>query len=447
MGLLMCSDFAIKVSNVSKHYQIYEKPVDRLKQSIFRGKRQYYKEFKALKDVSFEIHKGETVGVIGRNGSGKSTLLQIICGTLTPTSGAVEVNGRVAALLELGAGFNPEFSGKENVYMNASILGLSREQIDAKYEDIVDFAEIGEFIDQPVKFYSSGMMVRLAFSVQAMVDPDILIVDEALAVGDEKFQRKCFARLEELKVKGTSILFVSHSSQQIVELCERALFIENGKRIVFENPHDVVRMYQKLIYASADEQKRLVHEYIRNDSLGVNPVATGKMELTHSAQKMSGDGYDESLFPTSTVSYPIQGAEVLSIQILDAGNHVVNILNIGHEYTFKFSGKFLIDSKNVYFGIHIRTISGIEIMGQLYPEVGHSIEKIGAGEKFTIKFGFNMILMPGVYFVGGGIWSKGEPSCLHRVVDLIMFHVSPQEKSMSFGLINGGSHDPIIELS
>ncbi|MCK5663435.1 MAG: ABC transporter ATP-binding protein, partial [Thiotrichaceae bacterium] len=174
----MSSDVAIKVSNVSKHYQIYEKPLDRLKQSFFRGRRQYYTEFRALDDISFEIKKGETVGIIGKNGSGKSTLLQMICGTLTPTSGDIKLNGRVAALLELGAGFNPEFTGRENVYMNASILGLSLQEIDDKYDEIASFADIGEFIKQPVKTYSSGMYVRLAFSVAINVAPDILIVDE-----------------------------------------------------------------------------------------------------------------------------------------------------------------------------------------------------------------------------------------------------------------------------
>ncbi|MDX8391174.1 MAG: ABC transporter ATP-binding protein, partial [Mariprofundaceae bacterium] len=175
------SEFAIRVKNIGKTYQIYDKPQDRLKQSFWRGRKQYYREFKALDEISFEVKKGESVGIIGRNGSGKSTLLQIICGTLAPTSGTVEINGRVGALLELGSGFNPEFSGKENVYMNASILGLSKKEIDVKYDEIVSFSEIGDFIEQPVKTYSSGMMVRLAFAVQISIQPDILIVDEALS--------------------------------------------------------------------------------------------------------------------------------------------------------------------------------------------------------------------------------------------------------------------------
>lgn len=222
------SQAVIQVKNLSKCYQIYDKPRDRLKQALWRGKKRFYKEFWALRDVSFETGKGETIGIIGRNGSGKSTLLQIICGTLMPTDGTVQVNGRVAALLELGAGFNPEFTGRENVYMNAAILGLSREEIDAKYDEIVAFADIGEFIDQPVKTYSSGMFVRLAFAVQACVDPDLLIVDEALAVGDAPFQAKCFARMRQLISGGTTVILVTHDLSAVRAFCNRAIYLKNG---------------------------------------------------------------------------------------------------------------------------------------------------------------------------------------------------------------------------
>src|SRR3990167_2532409 len=198
----MSSETAIKITNLSKCYHIYDKPHDRLLQMLMRGRKQYYREFWALNDVSFEIKKGETVGIIGRNGSGKSTLLQMICGTLNPTKGQVETHGRIAALLELGSGFNPEFTGRENVYMNASVLGLSNEEIDARFDDIAAFADIGEFIEQPVKTYSSGMMVRLAFAVIAHVDADILVIDEALSVGDAFFTQKCMRFLRKFMEKG-----------------------------------------------------------------------------------------------------------------------------------------------------------------------------------------------------------------------------------------------------
>ena len=229
-------NIAIRVQNLSKCYQIYDAPRDRLKQYIVprlqrlakRAPRNYFREFWALKDVSFDVKKGETIGIIGRNGSGKSTLLQIICGTLTPTDGTVQVNGRVAALLELGAGFDPEFTGRENVYMNAAILGLSREEINAKYVEMAAFADIGEFIDQPVKTYSSGMYVRLAFAVQACVDPDVLVVDEALAVGDAPFQAKCFARMRQLISTGTTIILVTHDLSSVRAFCSSAIYLKNG---------------------------------------------------------------------------------------------------------------------------------------------------------------------------------------------------------------------------
>jgi lipopolysaccharide transport system ATP-binding protein len=221
------SEFAIEVNGLSKCYQIYEKPSDRLKQMLMRGRRRYYKEFWALKDVSFKIKKGETVGIIGRNGSGKSTLLQVICGTLSPTAGEVKVNGRVAALLELGAGFNPEFSGVENVYMAASLYGLGKEEVDGRFEAIANFADIGDHIHQPVKTYSSGMYIRLAFAVIAHVDADILVVDEALAVGDAVFTQKCMRFIRTFKENGT-LLFVSHDMASVRNLCDRAIWLDRG---------------------------------------------------------------------------------------------------------------------------------------------------------------------------------------------------------------------------
>lgn len=239
----MSSEVAIKVENLSKCYHIYDKPRDRLLQMLVRSRLQYYKEFWALKNVSFEIEKGETVGIIGRNGSGKSTLLQLICGTLTPTSGSIQTNGRIAALLELGSGFNPEFTGRENVYLNGSILGLSKEEIDARFEKIATFAEIGEFIDQPVKTYSSGMFVRLAFAIQANVDPEILIVDEALAVGDAQFVHRCMLRFHELQRRGTTIILVSHDSSSIKRLCDRAFLLKSGQLVLHGDSTKVVDAY------------------------------------------------------------------------------------------------------------------------------------------------------------------------------------------------------------
>lgn len=240
----MFSESAISIHNLSKCYQIYENPRDRLLQMIFRGRRQYYREFWALRDISLDIVRGEIVGIIGNNGAGKSTLLQLVCGTLQPTGGSVEVHGRIAALLELGAGFNPEFTGRENVYLSATVMGLTSAEIDDRYDRIVAFSGIGDFIHQPVKTYSSGMYVRLAFSVATCVDPDILIVDEALSVGDGEFARKSFDRIMELKKNGTTILFCSHAMYHIESFCDRAVWLEQGQMRMLDVSQKVTAAYQ-----------------------------------------------------------------------------------------------------------------------------------------------------------------------------------------------------------
>lgn len=246
------SENSIEVTSISKCFHIYDAPAKRLLQMLWRGKRRYYREFWALKETTFTIRRGETVGIIGRNGAGKSTLLQIIAGTLTPTSGHVRINGRLAALLELGSGFNPEFSGRENVFMNAALLGLSRQEISRRYDEIVAFSGIGDFIEQPVKHYSSGMFARLAFSVAANVDPEILIVDEALSVGDMAFQERSISKMKEIRRSGTSILFVSHSLPSVRNFCDRAIWLERGSVQMTGERLEVCDAYQ----AAMDEELR-----------------------------------------------------------------------------------------------------------------------------------------------------------------------------------------------
>lgn len=247
-------DLAIDVRGVGKSYHIYERPSHRLMQGLMRGGKQYYREFWALRGVDLQVRPGQTVGVVGRNGAGKSTLLQMLAGTLTPTEGSVRIHGRVAALLELGSGFNPDFTGRENVYLNASILGLTRSEVDARLDAILAFADIGEFIDQPVRNYSSGMALRLAFAVQAQVEPQVLIVDEALAVGDAKFQAKCFARLKQLKEQGAAILLVSHATDQIVQHCDHAVLLDGGRPVCSGKPRDVVNRYLDLLFGKDNPQ-------------------------------------------------------------------------------------------------------------------------------------------------------------------------------------------------
>jgi lipopolysaccharide transport system ATP-binding protein len=465
----MSNEIAIRVEGLSKCYEIYGNPRDRLKQFVMprlqrlagQAPKQYFREFWALKDVSFEIKKGETVGIIGRNGSGKSTLLQMICGTLNPTSGSIQTNGRIAALLELGSGFNPEFTGRENVYMNAAVLGLSNEEIDSRFDDIAAFADIGDFIEQPVKTYSSGMTVRLAFAVQVAIDPEIFVVDEALAVGDEKFQRKCFARIETLKSKGSSILFVSHSSGSIIELCERTLLLDHGTRLMLGPAPEAIRAYQKLMYAPVDVQNRLIQEYLAADLQGetmqydYHPTpgllentgeAVNQIELETASSEQSVDFYDSGLVPETTTVYPIQGAVIDSIHIENANGQTVNVLQPGGGYQFVVSGRFLTDFEGVFFGIHIKSVSGVVITGQRYPEEGGYHANIISGSAFRINFSFRMDLLPGVYFAGGGIWSIHEPSCAHRILDALMFRVNPMKQPMSFGYIDLMSVEPILRF-
>lgn len=266
----MSSDVAIKVENLSKCYQIYEQPRDRLKQFVLPmvqrlaglQSKMYYREFWALKDVSFEVKKGETLGIIGRNGSGKSTLLQMICGTLSPTTGSVTTNGRIAALLELGAGFNPEFTGRENVYMNASVLGLTKDEIDERFDEIAAFAGIGEFIDQPVKTYSSGMYARLAFSIAINVDPDVLIVDETLAVGDARFVAKCMRRIKDVQERGASILFVSHDVGSVRTLCERSIWLDRGAVVVQGDVFPVTGRFTEFMFRDEKCEQDALHDQL-----------------------------------------------------------------------------------------------------------------------------------------------------------------------------------------
>jgi lipopolysaccharide transport system ATP-binding protein len=250
----MTQDIAIRVQGLSKCYQIYDNPGDRLKQFVYprikrllgRAVKPYFRDFWAVKDVSFEVKRGETVGIIGRNGSGKSTLLQMICGTLTPTGGTIQTHGRIAALLELGSGFNPEFTGRENIFLNAAVMGMTKEEIDTRYDAIVEFSEIGDFIDQPVKSYSSGMYVRLAFSVAVHVDPEILIIDEALSVGDIFFQTKCMRMMHDMMNRGVSVLFVTHDTNTVKSFCDRAVYLENGHQVAFDKTEKVVELYYSI---------------------------------------------------------------------------------------------------------------------------------------------------------------------------------------------------------
>lgn len=457
----MSDDIAIKVEGLSKCYHIYDTPRDRLKQFVMPRlqrligiqPKQYFREFWALKDVSFEVKKGETVGIIGRNGSGKSTLLQMICGTLSPTGGSVETRGRIAALLELGSGFNPEFTGRENVYMNGAVLGLSTEEIDARFDDIAAFAEIGDFIEQPVKTYSSGMMVRLAFAVAINVDPEILIVDEALSVGDELFQRKCFSRIETIRASGSTILFVSHSGGTIVELCDRAVLMESGEKLAVGMPKQIVGRYQKLLYAPTDKRETIREQIRRMDEhaeLHANTVEAGaRQEESHGEHAHEPqENFDPSLMPSSTIEYESHGAYIDSPAVLTLSGDRVNNLVRGKTYGYVYTVQFTRSASNVRFGMLIKTTSGVELGGGVSANSPReSLAYVGAGSSYRVEFRFRCALNPGVYFLNAGVVGDvdGSETYLHRLIDIAMFRVQPDTGNLATGIVDFGCY-PEIEL-
>ena len=346
-----CSDVAIRVSNLGKSYQIYDRPEDHLKQSVLPRlqrlvglqPKNYHREFWALKDISFEVKKGETIGIIGRNGAGKSTLLQIICGTLPPSSGDVEINGRVAALLELGSGFNPEFTGRENVYMNAAILGLSNDEIDAKYQDIADFADIGEFIEQPVKSYSSGMLVRLAFSVIAYVDADILVVDEALAVGDAFFAQKCMRFFESFQSGGGTLLFVSHDTSAVLRLCHRSILLSKGRLAKQGISEELCKLYLEQLYS---ERGNGAHQSSTLSSI-TKPASTLSEEcLEFSITEQEPNQIFVSDFNPDSEQMGLGGVEIVDAGYFDENGMKLTKLLSGNRAVFSI---FLTSNKRIQY--------------------------------------------------------------------------------------------------
>jgi lipopolysaccharide transport system ATP-binding protein len=377
----MSSEIAIKVENLSKCYQIYDTPRDRLKQFVlprikkaFAPVKQwitrrpspiknYYKEFWALRDISFEVKKGETVGIIGRNGSGKSTLLQLICGTLTQTTGSIQTDGNIAALLELGSGFNPQFTGRENVYLNASILGLSNEEIDARYADIAAFADIGEFINQPVKTYSSGMFVRLAFAVNIMSHPEIMIVDEALAVGDMAFQAKCMTALRRIQDGGATILFVSHALGSIKSLCSKAVYLERGRMKNFGKAATVVENYVRVMREEMNAQ------HVPRPAKPLNALscqkATGHSAIIKAREFKSSEAFDRRV---EQFRYGTGGARISFAELVDVNeqpvvsaefNQKVKIriyFTVENEVDLSVNYYIQDDKKNLIIGAGLRTV-------------------------------------------------------------------------------------------
>lgn len=429
------NQIAVSVSNLGKCYQIYDRPQDRLKQSLVPRMRRlfgqsapnYYREFWALREVSFEILKGETIGIIGRNGSGKSTLLQLICGTLSPTSGTVETVGRVAALLELGSGFNPEFTGRENVYLNGSVLGMSQDAIDARFDDIARFADIGQFIEQPVKTYSSGMMVRLAFAVIAHVDPDVLIVDEALAVGDAVFVQKCNRFIRDFVKKGT-LLFVSHSMQSILDLCDRSLWLRDGVVCGDGTAIDVVRDYNAYVHQqiTADKTVSVVKKAYkgkRDEPSGKETEVTKLLSESNHKFRITLFGFD-----FNSAYWGVGGAEIVHMDLRDESGEIKNTLEGCGTIEVRVHCRARVDLSRPIVGISLRNHRGVELISENSNLTYYHSPPPAITQNTTFRADFKFFLpyLPtGEYSFGAAIADGTQDKFvqLHRRDDALRFTV------------------------
>lgn len=400
----MGEEIAISLKNISKCYKRYARPVDRLKEILLPGKN-YAQEFWALRDISLDVPKGETLGIIGQNGSGKSTLLQIIAGTLTPTTGEVFVNGRVSALLELGSGFNPEFTGRQNVFFNGQILGLSREQIETKFDEIAAFAEIGDFIEHPVKTYSSGMALRLAFAVVANTEPSILIVDEALAVGDAKFQARCMKRIRQLKEQGVTILFVSHDSGSVKMLCNSAALMNHGRILEISNPKDVVNHYIALL--SSD-----------NNEVAIEEITSEEITLIEEDNDFIKENQDKTLHRHGN-----KLATVNNVEVIDFQGKETKKIETGKNFQISILVEAKAEISDLIVGISIRNLMGLVIYGTNTHLQKIKLPGLQENQELKVLFQVPCYLNKGVYTITVGIHSE-EGLSYDWVDELVVFEVN-----------------------
>lgn len=430
----------IRVDGLGKRYEIYERPKDRLKQMVLPRLQRllamkpqaYFREFWALSDVSFEVAPGEAVGILGKNGSGKSTLLQLICQTLTPTMGGMHVHGRVAALLELGAGFNPDFTGRENIFLSGLIYGLSDEELRGKYDGIVAFAEIGEYINQPVKTYSSGMYVRLAFAVAAFCDPDILVVDEALAVGDVYFQRKCFRRIDELRAAGCTLLFVTHSIDVLLQLCDRGIVLDKG-RMLYDGPSkEAVSVYMQAVFGTHSIGVQGENLEPGDDQALAKSDARSFAALGEESRFHQRAGYnaDETRVGNGV-------AQVLDFQFMEHPDGSP-ILHVNQPFSLMVRYRFLQNADRLIFGVHLRSREGMSVYSANTFTTEGRVYEYPAGSIAVAEFKLSNALLPGQYFLTVGVSrfdNDGEIQALDRRVDAIVLTVIGSPKHAS-GMTN-----------
>lgn len=425
-GVYMEQDIIISIKNLSKAYKLYNSPKDRLKEALFPFLKPRDTDYYALNNVSLNIKKGETIGIIGKNGSGKSTLLKIITGVLTPTSGEVKVNGKIAALLELGAGFNPEMTGIENVYMNGIIMGYTEEEMDKRIDKIIEFADIGEYVYQPIKMYSSGMFARLAFAVAINVEPDILIVDEALSVGDMAFQLKCYKKFNDFKVNGKTILFVSHDLNSIMKFCDRAVLMSNGSIISTGNTKNVI-----------DDFKKVISKIDEDD-----------IHIVDNKDELSNTNWKENVYVNPNYSeYGNKKISIIDYGIFNNNDEQINIIN--NEELVKIRMKIQINNKvnNPIFAFTIRDFHGSDICGTntLYEDIDTSsyLEDFGILE---IEFKQRLALKPGKYTISFGTtaFTDEKLEVFHRLYDVCIIEVNSFKNFV--GIYDINSHISIARV-
>ena len=432
----MAEDIAISVNDVSKMYKLYDNPMDRLKESLGLSRKKKYKEHYALNHVSFQVHKGETVGIIGTNGSGKSTILKIITGVLSPTGGEVSVNGRISALLELGAGFNGEYSGLENVYLNGSMIGFSREEIDAKLQSILDFADIGEFIHQPVKTYSSGMFVRLAFAVAINIDPEILIVDEALSVGDVFFQAKCYRKFEEFKEMGKTILFVSHDLSSIGKYCDRVVLLNKGEKLAEGGAKEMVNLYRRVLVNQYDDAD--LEEGAENAEAGQDGQLTdGTAGENVSKKEHAGGGRamkDSLNLNPKVLEYGSKLGEIVDFAIRDDTGMITNVIEKGKEFSVQIKVRFQADVNDPIFAFTLKDLKGTEITGTNTMYEHTPVKPQKAGDVREITFKQIMPLEAGEYMLCLGCtgYKDGDFTVFHRLYDVCNLTVITDKKAVGY---------------
>lgn len=432
------NDVVIDVSGVGKAYHMYERPAHRLWQALAGKRKSFYKDFWALRDVSFSIRRGQTVGIVGRNGSGKSTLLQMIAGTLNPTEGQIKVHGRVAALLELGSGFNPEFTGRENVYLNATILGLTRDQIEKRLDSILAFADIGQFIDQPVRSYSSGMSVRLAFAVIAHVDADILIIDEALAVGDAFFSQKCMRFLRDFQQRGT-LLFVSHDAAAVTNLCENAVWLENGRMRLAGTSQEVIEAYmteQHLVGRREVGAEVVEVKEKKRKRMGDAP-ADFRQELMREAGVCNRMAVFEFDSENVGKEFGAQGARIVDVELFDDNGGRLGVVEGGELVRLRIRVETVKPLERLIVGFYVKDRLGQRLFGD-NSYFAYKDEPVHAesGETLLASFTFRMPVMPsGSYMVDAAVASgdQHDHTQQHWIHDALEFRAL--DETMRFGLI------------